>query len=158
MEYILFVSQDSIFGSRTILIPKNPFLEVRKSEYEIMKEYSLKNQVFAAGGCKYIVENFLEKIWNKNYGMLEKNEYTDICEKLHYYIDDYPFEIKSKDRIWRTQSIINLSSLNALESYSDILSSKEYAIIDSFVYMDLSDVCAYKNITDMLNHTNFKNF
>ena len=159
MEYILFVSQDSIFGSRTMLIPEKAFVKARGAEYEIMKECSLKNQVFTARGYKYIVENFLERTWHKSYGVLEKRDYTIICETLHYYIDDFPFEVSNKDKSWRYQSIINLyADLNALESYTSILNSHHYKIINSFIYMDVSDVCEYKNITDLLTHVHLKNF
>lgn len=161
MEYILFVSQDSIFGSRTMLIPEKAFVKARSSEYEIMKECSLKNQVFTARGYKYIVENFLERMWHKSYGVLEKRDYTIICETLHYYIDDFPFEVSNKDKSWRFQSVINLyADLNALESYTSILNfhSKDYRIVNSFVYMDVSDVCEYRNITDLLIQIDLKNF
>jgi hypothetical protein len=152
------VSQDSIFGSRTILIPEKEFLMTRFEEYEIMKNCSLKNQVFTARGKKYIVENFLEKKWNKTYGVLEKREYTGICEKLHYYIDDYPIQVNDKDKLWYSNSIINLfTDLNAFESYLSILNLKQYHISNSFLYLDLSDVCEYRNITEMLSHIEFKN-
>ena len=161
MEYILFVSGDSIFGSRTILIPEKEFVLSRSAEYEIMKNFSSKNQIFTARGHKYIVENFLERIWHKSYGILEKREYTSICEKIHYYIDDFPFEVRDKDKAWRFHSIINLyTDLNTLEAYTSILNSRNHhhKIVNSFVYMDVSDVCEYKNITEMLNHVELKNF
>lgn len=158
MEYILFVSQNSIFGSRTMLIPEKAFAAARGEEYEIMKQSSLKSQVFTARGEKYIVENFLERFWHKSYGVLEKKEYTSICEKIHYYIDDY-IHSDNKDKVWRFQSIINLfTDLNALESYSSILNIKKYKIVNSFLYMDVSDICEYKNITELLTQIDVRNF
>ena len=159
MKYILFVSGDLIYGSRTILIPESEFVIARGAEYEIMKECSLKNQVFTCRGHKYIVENFLERMWHKSYGILEKREYTSICELLYYYIDDFPFDIQHRDKTWRYQSIINLfTDLNPIESYMAILNLKQYHIVNSFIYMDLSDVCEYRNITDLLTKIDLKNF
>jgi len=43
-NYILFIGQESNFGSRSMLIPAKEFLglETRKKDYETLKKYSKK--------------------------------------------------------------------------------------------------------------------
>ncbi len=158
MDYILFVAEDSIYGSRTILIPKDEFLETRKSEYEIMKRCSVRNNIFTVKDKKYIVENFLEKNWNNTSGSLRKKEYTLICEKLYYYIDEYQIAIDPKDAKWYRNSIINLyTDYDPFTAYVRILNIREYNIINSFIYMDLGNIIHYDSIVDLLKDVEVKN-
>lgn len=158
MDYILFVSQDSIYGSRTILIPKDEFLLSRKNEYETMKKYSIRNNIFTVKEKKYIVENFLERNWNNKIGMLEKTEYTSICEKLYYYIDNWQTHIDEKDEIWYRNSIINLyADYDPFTAYVRILNIRDYNIINSFLYADLDDITHYDSITELLKDIELKN-
>lgn len=159
MDYILFVAEDSIYGSRTILIPKDEFLQTRKNDYEIMKKCSLRNNIFTVKDNKYIVENFLERKWNNTIGMLDKKEYTPICEKLYYYIDEWQTCIDPKDEKWYRNSIINLyTEYDPFTAYIRILNIREYNIINSFLYMDLNDMIYHDNISDLLKDIDLKNF
>ena len=159
MDYILFVTEDSIYGSRTMLIPKDEFLQTRNKDYEIMKKYSLRNNIFTVKDNKYIVENFLERKWNNKIGMLEKKEYTAICEKLYYYIDEWQTCIDPKDENWYRNSIINLyTEYDPFTAYIRILNLRQYNIINSFLYMDIDNSTHYDSITDLLKDIDLKNF
>lgn len=58
MEYILFLSQEGNFQTRTMLIPRSLFLSVRQDDYNTLKQHATK-QVFTIDNKEYTIDNVL---------------------------------------------------------------------------------------------------
>jgi hypothetical protein len=148
-DYILFVGQEANFQSRSILIPAQDFIEVRREDYELLKKSSIKNYTFNIKGKSFVIDNLLIQNYNfeGNIGHQEQKEYTDICNKLTHYADgldeDHYFDLK--DKTWYDASICGICrGFNDIENYSiwknaTKYEDKEINIIDSFLCLELTN-------------------
>src|SRR5665647_2208346 len=103
-EYILFIGQEANFGTRTILIPKKEFLQVRKEDFIFLQTSSQKNVIIN----EVQIENLLPQtiIWEGNYGTLKIEPYTNICETLKNYANGEDYCNNGRDKIWYEKSIL----------------------------------------------------
>ncbi len=148
-DYILFVSQDANFQSRTMLIPIIEFLKVRDDDYKILKSSSIKNKKFTLNKKEYIVDNLLiidyinvegcDNIFTQT-----NKEYNLVCNELRSYADGMDNEcyFYMKDKIWYDLSITNLcGGFNHIYNYKTCKEIKKYKnkeinIVDSFLVLE----------------------
>ncbi len=148
-DYILFVSQDANFQSRTMLIPIVEFLKVRSDDYKILKSSSIKNKNFTLNKKEYIVDNLLII----NYVNIEGSEniftqtdtnYNLVCNELRSYADGMDNECYyyMKDKPWYDLAITNLcGGFNHIYNYKKCKEitkhkNKEINIVDSFLVLE----------------------
>jgi len=154
-NYILFIGQESNFGSRSMLIPAKEFLglETRKKDYETLKKYSKKVK-FITNSKEYIVDNTLilnikweKKENNTSIGSFDKTEYSKICHELIQYANCWEKNIYSKieDKIWVDGAILDIcDSFDNIQDYIKCRQMNEYNnkkinIIDSFLVLESDD-------------------
>lgn len=147
-DYILFISQEGNFQSRSMLIPAQEFLKVRQEDYDLLKRSS-SSYTFKIDNTEYVVDNLLLQnyIWTKNFGTSERHEYTELCGTLTWYACDAEKNCysKMKDKEWFDSAICNISrGFNHVKNYSELKNMKEYKgkpinIIDSFLVLELRD-------------------
>lgn len=151
-EYILFIGQEGNFGARTILIPKKEFLQVRDKDFLLLQTYSQKNIIIN----RVQIDNLLPQkiIWEGNYGKLKIEPYTNICEILKNYANGEDYYSDMKDIIWYEKSIVGYHIQGAMEFdhigiYNNIMSSNQYNITDSFLYIELDNISPFKTAEEM---------
>jgi hypothetical protein len=153
-DYILFVGQQAIFQSRTMLIPAKEFLEVRNDDYQLLKQHSVKNSHFPSSNTT--IENILiiNYIFKGNCGSQEDTPYNQICNQLTHYADgmeeDCYFDMK--DKLWYDAAKTNLcGGFNHVKNYKYC---KEYAqnnnlnVIDGFLVLKSDDGVLNKQMFD----------
>jgi hypothetical protein len=143
MKYILYVAQDCNFQSRTMLIPMEEFLKVRRNDYDVLKKYSVKKTF-----DNYTVDNVLYieyKQESKNSFSQVITPYTKILNQLTSYADGMDhfddetgkFEnvyFDMKDKIWYDLAVTNLcGGFNHVENYKQLLNDK---VVDSFLVLE----------------------
>ena len=134
-EYILFVIQCANFAARSILIPYEEFVKVRKEEYEMLLRNSVKNIDFGDVVIKnLLIENIIRV---KNFGTCEKTEWVDFIGHIEFCAEEwgsaYP---EIKDREWAENSIFDLpNGFDNVRTYKEILATN-YNIVDSFLILE----------------------
>lgn len=168
-EYILIVAQEANFQSRSILIPKDAFLqnEKRRKEYEILKQcasdisltYGTKNTKNIPGLLinNIVWESTAQGKEEKRVGRHEENPYGLIVSDImflanHLYDPDF---ICPEDTNWLCGSIANFcTGFNHVKNYLMILRDgviitdfnkhqslniKPEEIVDSFLVLEAND-------------------
>lgn len=126
-DYILYVTQDAYFVPKVMFIPANLFLEVRKEDYLLLKEHSLKNKVMELEDGNYTIRNLLLQNYNyegSGFGFSRKYEYTFILNTDHHSVFNLN-KIITKSTI---ESYISLTEL------SEILNAFIQFLIEPFSY------------------------
>ena len=135
-KYILFCAQEANFQTRTILIPYEEFIKVRKEDYELLKKYSRKN-VNINGVC---IDNLLIRrvIWNNRCGSYENTEWGEAADKLAQYAFDLSYDIfhgDDEDKEWYYKSFKNLATgFDHVSNYKELLD--KYNVVDSFLVLE----------------------
>lgn len=148
-EYILFVAREGNFQSRTILIPKNEFIEVRKEDFELLQSSS-KSLTVVSNEVEYTIDNFLENHYtrNNNIGTQRKTIYTELCNTLTSYADglDDDCYFDMKDKIWYDLAECNLcGGFDHIHNFVKLKQMTEYEgaqikITDSFLFTETNVV------------------
>ena len=134
-EYILFVIQCANFAARSILIPYEVFIKVRKEEYDMLLRNSVKNVDFGDVVVKnLLIENI---IWEENFGTPEETEWLRFIGQIQFCAEEwgsaYP---EVKDREWAENSIFDLpNGFDNVRTYKEILAT-DYNIVDSFLVLE----------------------
>ncbi len=139
-DYILYVSQEANFQSRSMLIPAQTF--VTTAEYALLKEHA-KPCTLRTNGQKYVVDHLLlnNYVWEGWCGTCEKTSYTDVCHMLTGYADgmyDDPFDDGIVVEPWYPKAITNVcNGFNHLKNYTTWRYKKTYKgrdinVVDGF--------------------------
>lgn len=145
-DYILFVLQESNFQSRSMIVPKKLFLEVRQNDYDILKQYSVKTTASINKKEFIVVDNLIIQpiIFDKQSRFPKKKPFTDLYYQLLGYANGIKEECyyNTKDLNWYEDSIIQLcQGFNHVENYLKCKYMTEAAcaninIIDSFLFLE----------------------
>jgi len=146
-DYILYVSQQGNFQSRSMLIPMLEFLKVRNEDYNLLKRSSIKNHKFTLDNEEYIVDNLILNNYenvNENSYTQTDSEYRILCNHLISYADgmDDDWYFKMKDKAWYDLAITNLCrGFNHIYNYKMCKEITEYKdkqinIVDSFLVLE----------------------
>lgn len=148
-NYILYIAQEACFQTRSILIPFEEFISVRKEDYELLKRSSDHNVKFMLKDKEYIVDNLLtiNYIFEGHSGRAESCEHLALCTDLAWYADCWRSDmyIDIKDQVWFDKSICNIASgFNDIENYIICKNMSEYKgtpinIVDSFLCLELEN-------------------
>lgn len=142
-KYILYVGQEANFQSRSMLIPAKLFIEARPEWYEILKKHTIKNVKFG----EIQIDNLLvvNYIFDNGIGVLEKTEYSEICQMLTHYADglDDDCYLNMIDKKWYDLAQCNLcGGFNHSKNYQTIKDKchqNNIVLLDSFLVLESDD-------------------
>lgn len=153
VDYILFLSQEVNFQSRTMLIPKELFLVARKDDYMLLKQYASK-QTFMVNDKEHIIDNVLYVYYQQETKTSTRQvptPYLKIVNELTGYADEntiwYNHDTDEReygyydinDQIWYPKAITNLCGGFDHISNHKYLLEKYPNIVESFVVLNVND-------------------
>lgn len=144
LDYILYLSQEACFQTRSILIPAAAFITARNTDYETMKAAARKNHKFVIDGEEYVIDNLLIQNykWVGNHGTQEIFTHTKICNDLLWYADRREADcyIEMCDKLWCDLSVAGFcSDFNHIKNYVESKRKFESAgikIVDGFLVLE----------------------
>jgi hypothetical protein len=146
-NYILYVTSDANFQTKSMLIPFAEFIKARSEDYELLVTASIRNYKFNIDGEEHIIDNLLcqNYIWTKNMGVAEKHSHTETCNQLFAYADGFDGHFNLEDKAWYDSAMINLcKGFNHIKNYTKLKQmthhkGKPVNIINSFLLLELKD-------------------
>jgi hypothetical protein len=142
----LFIIQEANFQSRSMIVPAEDFLKVRKAEYEILRSYSVKASVGVNDQEFTVIDNLIVQpvIFENNVGTYKNLPFTEFCGLLRGYADgmDEGCYYDMKDKEWYDSAVISLcTGFNHIENYlkckySPQSASCPFTIFDSFLVLE----------------------
>lgn len=146
-DYILIIGQQGNFQTRSMLVPAKEFMEARKDDYDLLKQFSIKDHIFVLDNIEHKIDNllYINYIFKEHFGKIQKTEYTTICGVLTDYADglDYDCYFKLEDKPWYDNTITNIcKNFCHIKNYTECKKITNYKgklinIIDSFLFLEL---------------------
>lgn len=139
-DYILFILQDANFQTRSMLVPKKEFLEVRQADFDILKRNAIT--VDLPDGQKIdnlLIQNF---IWENNLGIPEEYEWSAAAVDLLMYASEFLHNYECNDDVWYKKSFFDFcDGFNDLQNYLRAkkiteLRDKQINVTDSFLILE----------------------
>ncbi len=140
-EYILFVLQESNFQTRSMLVPKEAFLKVRNTEYEILKQNSKQQTIELDSNNVVVVNNLLVQpiIFDGNIGKQCQLPFTNFYNMLLNYATNYEdnYYLDLIDVEWYDNSKLDFcKGFDHVKNYLNCKNMENINIFDSFLFLE----------------------
>ena len=160
-NYILFVAQEGNFQTRSMLIPAEEFLSVRKNDYDLLKNKKIRITNGTDVVDNVVLENYVT--CSENSRVQEENECNRIVTDLKMYCEwglEHGYS-DTMDKEWYDGAIMNLcDGFDNIANYTESMTIKningmDINIIDSFLVLEtidgkISHQSKYRTVEEMM--------